>query len=274
MIALLAAMSSCAPVASAPGGPPDSVAATVVVAPKVLVAAAGGLELHVVTWTAGPANGVAWLASVPRDGSLGIAPSADVRPLRELVGEPSPPWAAINGGFYEEGPMGLVVSSGVESHALAANGGSGVVQFDSAGANIVHRDAWAPGATEALQSIDRLVDGGASLVHPRPDAHRDARSAVAISDDRLWLVAAFAANNVTSGPDGIQLIRTVGEGMTLAEFADFLVVALGAKQALNLDGAVSTQMIVAMPTWRWVVRGERGTINGVVITPPAAALSQ
>jgi hypothetical protein len=170
--------------------------------------------------------------------------------------------------------MGLVVSSGVESHALAANGGSGVVQFDSAGANIVHRDAWAPGATEALQSIDRLVDGGASLVHPRPDAHRDARSAVAISDDRLWLVAAFAANNVTSGPDGIQLIRTVGEGMTLAEFADFLVVALGAKQALNLDGAVSTQMIVAMPTWRWVVRGERGTINGVVITPPAAALSQ
>ena len=79
---------------------------------------------------------------------------------------------------------------------------------------------------------------------------------------------------MTPGPDGIQLIRTVGEGMTLAEFAEFLVLAVGAKQALNLDGAVSTQMIVAMPTWRWVVRGERGTINGVVIRPPAAALSQ
>ncbi len=271
---VLLALLGCAPAASTPSPEPAPAPENVVVGSKALVAAADGLELQVVTWTAGPAHGVGWLASVPRNGVLTVAPGAGVHPLAELVGEPSPPWAAINGGFYEDGPMGLVVSNGVESHPVATNGGSGVVQSGPSGVSIVHRDAWSPGPTEALQSIDRLVDGGASLVHARPDAHRDARSAVAISEDRLWLVAAFADNNVTAGPDGIQLVNTVGNGMTLAEFAQFLVSGLGAKQALNLDGAVSTQMIVATPTWRWVVRGERGTINGVVLRPPRPAVAK
>lgn len=233
------------------------------------MAAASGLELLVATWSAGgDAHGAAWLASVPREGSLRVAPGDTVRPLAELVGEPAPAWAAINGGFYEDGPMGLVVSAGVERHPLTPKGGSGVVEFGPGPVRIVHRDAWSPGSTEALQSIDRLVDEGVSLVQPRANAHRDARSAVAVTDDRIWLVTAFADNSASPSSDGIQLVNTVGNGMTLAEFAEILVTGLGATQALNLDGAVSTQMIVATPTWRWTLHGERGTINGVVLSPP------
>ncbi len=270
MILVFFALTACAPAGSTHPTNLSPSPDVVVVSPKALVAEADGLNLHVVTWTAGQAHGVAWLASAPRNSVLSIAPSATVLPLTDIVGAPLTPWTAINGGFYEDGPMGLVVSKGVESHRVEANGGSGVVQSGPNGVSIVHRDAWRPGPTEALQSIDRLVDAGMSLVHARPDAHRDARSAIAISENRLWLVAAFADNNVTAGPDGIQLVNTVGNGMTLAEFAEFLVVGIGAKQALNLDGAVSTQMIFSTPTWRWTVRGERGTINGVVISTAGA----
>lgn len=273
MIALLLSLGACAPAARPPVASGADLALTdpVAVSETTLMASFGGLELKQLLWSTAEASGVAWLASVPRNGGLQIAARDGVHPLTELVGEPAAPWAAINGGFYEDGPMGLVVSGGVERHALSSRGGSGIVQFTPAGVSIVHRDSWTAGPSEALQSIDRLVDGGVSLVHPRPDAHRDARSAVVVTDDRVLLVAAVADDNVTAGPDGIQLVHTVGSGMTLAEFASFLVTTVSAKQALNLDGAVSTQMIVALPTWRWVVRGERGTINGVVIRPAPGA---
>lgn len=269
MIALILALAACAPAARPPAASGAGVTLTdaVDVSGMTLMASSGGLELRQLLWRTAEAHGVAWLASVPKNGGLQIATGDGVHPLPELVGEPAAPWAAINGGFYEDGPMGLVVSGGVERHALSSRGGSGIVQFTPAGVSVIHRDSWTAGPSEALQSIDRLVDGGVSLVHPRQDAHRDGRSGVVVTDDHVVLVVAVAADNVTAASDGIQLVHTVGSGMTLAEFASFLATTVSAKQALNLDGAVSTQMIVALPTWRWVVRGERGTINGVVIRP-------
>jgi hypothetical protein len=261
VLTLLACSGAAAPPAA--GG--------VILGPKVLVAAESGVELHTGTWAAGGERGALWLASVPRDGALRVAPGSAVRPLSDLVGAPPPPWAAINGGFYDNGPMGLVVSGGVEHTPLSPKGGSGVVLFGPNPAQIVHRDAWTPGAHEALQSIDRLVDAGASLVKPRANAHRDARSAVAITADRLWLVAAWAEASGTPTADGVQLDDTIGEGLTLAELAELLVTGLGATQALNLDGAVSTQMIVSTSSGRWTLYGERGTINGLVVSPSQPA---
>lgn len=247
--------------------PAPSEASHVSLAYDALVTAVEGLELHQLGWEVDGRTGVAWAARVPRAGALAVLPSDEVASLTTLVGNEVGTWAAINGGFYEDGPMGLVVSAGVERHALTDRGGSGVVSYGPTPVAVFHRDAWLPGAQEALQSIDRVVDGGVALVKSRAGAHRDARSAVAVSADAVWVVAAVAADSVRASPDGVQLINTVGEGLTLAEFADFLVSTLHADQALNLDGAVSTQMVVSTPTWRWVLRGERGTINGVLVRP-------
>lgn len=238
----------------------------VTVTDDTLIAKVDGLELRQLTWSVPGARGLAWVARVPRDGALDVVPSPSVVPLSQIVGTPRGTWAAVDGGFYEDGPMGLVVSDGVEHAALTGRGGSGVVSYGPDRVSIVHRDAWKPGPQEALQSIDRLVDRGVPLVNEREGARRDARSAVAVSGDAAWIVTAVAEESVRAGADGVQLVNTVGYGMTLAEFARFLA-DRGATEALNLDGAVSTQMIVATPTWRWEVRGQRGTINAVVIRP-------
>ncbi len=264
MIAPLLAALACA---RPPEPPVENAALTagIVVTYDAIIAAGNGLELHQLGWRVAERTGVAWAARVPRDGRLTVKPSDDVRTLSELTVGETGAWAAINGGFYEDGPMGLVVSDGVEQHPLAERGGSGVVEFDPMPVGVVHRDAWKPGAKQALQSIDRLVDAGASLVKPREGAHLDARSAVAVSADGVWVVAAVANESVVAGSDGVKLVRTVGHGLALSEFADLLVAGLHAEQALNLDGAVSTQMVVSIPPWRWMVAGERGTINGVVV---------
>ncbi|MFN7144310.1 MAG: phosphodiester glycosidase family protein [Myxococcota bacterium] len=261
MLLLLLACVAPPPVAAAPVA-----VARVTVEDDTLVAAADGLDVRLLTWSVPDARGVAWVARVPRGGALDVVPSDTVRPLAAIVGERPGAWAAIDGGFYEDGPMGLVVSDGVAVTPWSKRGGSGIVAYGPDPVRVVHRDAWKAGAREALQSIDRLVDRGVSLVNERADARRASRSAVAVSTDAVWIVAAVAEESVRAAPDGIQLVNTVAYGMTLAEFAGFLV-DRGATEALNLDGAVSTQMIVATPTWRWDIRGARGTINAVVVGP-------
>lgn len=224
-----------------------------------------GLEFQKAAWSVAGVHGTAWFVSVLSTGGLQVVPSSEVKPLPSFVNVAVPTWAAINGGFYEQGPMGLVVSHGKVYHPISPSGGSGIISVGPDGIRILHRDNWVAGANEALQSIDRLVDNSASLVQTRPNAHRDARSAVALSGNRVWLVIAVADNSITSVIDGVQLNNTVGNGFTLAEFASFLIVSIGAKQALNLDGAVSTQMIVATSHEKWIAHGERGTINSIVI---------
>ena len=247
-------------------GPPPPT--TLRLGADTVIAQGDGLELHQFQWQTEQGTGRAWAARLNRESRLEVVPSATVQPLAALVGGQLATRAAINGGFYREGPMGLVVSAGVEQHPRTPDGGSGIVVYNPMPITILHRDAYATGAQQALQSVDRLVDGGHSLVAPRAEAHRDARAAIVCAADAVWLVTAFADASIQYDPTGIQLVDTIGQGLTLSEFADLLIGATRAQQALNLDGAVSTQMMVSLPAGRWELRGERGTINALVLRNP------
>lgn len=126
------------------------------------------------------------------------------------------------------------------------------------------------GATEAVGGFPDLVDDGrrvgdlemgtrptfAAARHPRTAVGYDSRAG------RLWLVVV----------DGRQAPHSAG--MTLPELAD-LMEALGADEALNLDGGGSTTLIV---TGRRVNRpsdatGERPVVNALALvrTPEACS---
>jgi hypothetical protein len=217
-------------------------------------------------WTEGDDSGW-WIAvRLPRDAVLEIVPSDTVVPFEQLLPTDDHDWVAVNGGFYDADrrPMGLVVSEGHLFHPLGPSG-SGVLEGDPLPMRVVHRDAWQPGALMALQSIDRLVDAGVNLVQPRAGAHRDARAAVALSADAAWAVVAFSDRSAGRTDEGFRLSSTSGHGLTLAGFAALLVDRLGAGQALNLDGAVSTQLAARVGGASVRVVGERGTVQAVVL---------
>ena len=102
---------------------------------------------------------------------------------------------------------------------------------------------------------------------PRPDARRAARSIVAVAADAVTVVVMADAHSVTRTDDGISLRATSFLGPTLAEAAAFAVDQLGADTALNLDGAVSSALIVQTPDGRFEVVGEQPVINAVRLTP-------
>lgn len=179
---------------------------------------------------------------------------------------------AINGGFYDlNGAMGWVVHEGEEVAPLRAGGGSGALLIDEAGARIVHRDAASGRPKEALQSIDRVVDGGRSLVGPgaRPDA--DARSAVALrGDGTVVFVVMFADQAVVrEGPGRVELgPASSSTGMSLAAWAELLArpVAqggVGAVTALNLDGGYSTSLALHLGEVELDVVAHGATINAL-----------
>jgi hypothetical protein len=227
---------------------------------------AEGMSLMEHSYTVGQRRGRVWVARFAREAQLDVLPSSEVRRLPALVEGQQGTWAAINGAFYEEGPMGLVVSGGRQEAPATSRGGSGVVAAGPMPVFIVHRDQWRPGPAEALQSIDRLVDRGHSLVNPRADDRRSARSAVAIGEGALWLVATSREESVQVEPGGLRLKAAEGEGLTLSETAALLV-ELGAVQALNLDGGISTQMAAQVGEQRWTLHGVEGTINALLIRP-------
>ncbi len=238
-------------------------------APEV-VAEAGGLRIETQLWRAGHREGIAWRVRAPRETAVDIVPSATDVAFRELLPQDEPAaWAALNGGFYEgHAAMGLVVSDGEQHSALGKRGGSGVLDWGPEPARIVHRDTWAPGAREALQSVDRLVDGGKSLVNHREGRPQAARSAVALTEDAIWLVALVDRKSLGGAPGRqreLRLAYTVGAGLTLAEFADYLVAETGAQQALNMDGAISTQLAADVGDTSLRIWGEHTTINAVVV---------
>jgi len=236
--------------------------------PATTLRSEGGLLLEQQPWTRGEVHGVAWRASVSLPGHPTISPSDGVVEFAALTPSEDGPWAAINGGFYDPGgkAMGLVVSGGVERSSLVRGGGSGVFLVGPTGPRVIHRDAWVPGPGEALQSIDRLIDDGKILVKKR-DGPLAARSAVAIGRGRLWLIALAEDDSVEALPDGARLRHTAGHGLSLGDFADYVLRTTGAVEALNLDGAVSTQLAARTAEGVYRVRGELGTINAVVIRP-------
>lgn len=265
------ALTICALCACASSGAPPASEAElprVALQPETTLRSEGGLLLEQQPWTHGDVHGVAWRASVSLPGHPAISPSDGVVEFAALTPSDDGPWAAINGGFYDPSgkAMGLVVSGGVQRSALVRGGGSGVFLVGPVGPRVIHRDAWEQGPQEALQSIDRLIDDGKVLVKKR-DGPLAARSAVAIGRGRLWLIALAEDDSVVALPDGARLRHTAGHGLSLGDFADYVLRTTGAAEALNLDGAVSTQLAVRTHEGVYRVRGELGTINAVVIRP-------
>ena len=242
-----------------------------------LVAEAAGIRLSRQPYSLGAERGVLFIAEAPRDAVLDVVPYPTVQPFTAFLpgaspGEPATPWVAINGGFYEHSAlggakaMGLVVSDGAVATPWSEGGGSGIATYGPEPVQILHRTAWTPGAAEAVQSIDRIVDAGKSLVNKRPGKRAAARSAIAVGADHVWLVAAVADASLSETPEGARLRGTVAQGLPLWAFAQVLV-DLGATEALNLDGAISTSMAASLGGQDWLLQGEAGTINVLVMRP-------
>lgn len=253
--------------ATAPTPTPTARVTVQVEAPFALLEE-GGLILDRQTWTWEGRTGTAWRARVPLTGSASVVPSGPVVPFASLLPTDAGPWAAINGGFYEQGAMGLVVADGVQHAALSPRGGSGVFQFGPQGPSVVHRDTWQAGAPHALQSIDRLVDQSKNLVNRREDAALAARSAVVVGRDAIWLVALAEDDSVQTVEEGGARLRgTSGRGLPLWAFAAYLIEQCEAREALNLDGAISTQLSARTSLGSFSLVGEAGTINALVLRP-------
>ena len=234
-----------------------------------VLADAPGLHADRVRWSAEQEAGWVWRVRLPRSRSvLSVLPSDDVVPMDAFPLPRTEAWAAINGGFYEDGPMGLVLANGEELAPLQPRGGSGVMVVGHAGVRVVHASAWPQAATHALQSIDRLVVDGSNVVSPTADDTKAARSAVALTAGHVWFVASAADASISQvGPRSWALDKVYGHGMTLHQFAAWLQQELGADDALNLDGGLSTQMRVRVPGGGFALRGVSGTINVVVAEP-------
>jgi uncharacterized protein YigE (DUF2233 family) len=236
-----------------------------------------GLVFERQRWRLEQSQGWAWRVRAPLGAQAAVHHSEEVVALGELVKAPGGPWAAINGGFYEEragrmAPMGVVWSGGAQRHPYKKRGGSGLFVVGEAGPQVIHRDAWreweAKRPKHALQSIDRIIAGGQTLVTPREGARSAARSAVVVGREAIWLVVLAADGSITERADGaLQLRDTSWQGVPLWAFAAYLSETTDARDALNLDGAVSTQLIVEAAGKTWRILGERGTINAITLAP-------
>lgn len=232
-----------------------------------------GLTLDSQRWRWRDDSGRAWRVRLERSASARVAPARDgLAEINALTPSGRGPWAAINGGFYrrtDDGspvPLGLVVSDGETVSEMGPGGGSGVFQITDAGPTIIHRSQWEPGPSQALQSVDRLVAEGSSVVESR-EPERTSRSAVAITPDHLWLVALAGDRSITETDRDVRLSRTSGNGVPLHVFAEFVLASTDAERALNLDGGVSTQLEVRSGDEHFLVRGARPVINALVVRP-------
>lgn len=265
--------------AAGPELPPlEPVADTPLALGKIeVLAAEDGVELQRQPWSFHEIRGVSYRVRIPRDRArLRVVAAKQPRPLRELVGtidgKQSTPWAAINGGFYDvdKSAMGLVVAAGEEVSELRKNGGSGIVTSRHGTIAIEHRNRYEPGADEALQSIDRIVAEGESLMTEGRRERHTTRSAIAVGKDYVWLVLAAEEESFMGDFPAYQLRSTSFRGLPLWAFARYLLETTDTVDALNLDGAVSSELEARVASQELGIRGEMGTINALIldVTPP------
>ena len=235
--------------------------------------AAGGIRVRQTAIAVEGGPGRLIVVELPADVALEVLPIDAATSLQDIVGERDDrACASINGGFYDAGgAMGWVVHAGQEVAPLRPGGGSGVLMIDAAGPRIVHRDAARGAPREALQSIDRLVDGGRSVVGERARPDADARSAVALRGDGTIVFAALFADRAIAeeSSGGVQLGKaSSSSGLSLAAWAELLArpVAdggLGAVTALNLDGGYSTSLSIHIGAFDYEVLAHGATINAL-----------
>lgn len=248
---------------------------------------ADGIVVERRRWTRGPDGGVVWVATVAAGGpaQLQVVPSSTPLPLTHLrlpeIG------VAINGGFYDRDglAMGLVHVEGQTLSALQRRGGSGVFVIDHRAstwrARVVHRDDTdgLSKATYAVQSVDRVVDQGASLVGDKANPAVDARSGVCVTNtgDVVFAVL-YDDDAVASSTNGrIQLNeKSTTTGVSLKAWSTLLADDLGCATALNLDGGFSTSFSARLPDGKDGVHvvdvvAHRKTINAIVAVPPSSS---
>jgi len=228
-----------------------------------------GLRMVRQRWYLGADDGVAWRVSAPRNAAVSVHPSAGVKPIGALLPPYSTPWAAINGGFYNPAgrAMGAVIAAGITHSPYRRGGGSGILQVTDHGVEIVHHSVFQANATYALQSIDRIVANSQPLVNVRSGARVSARSAVALTRNEIVLILVASERSIIGRGDDVTLTLVSGYGMPLWAFSRYLVTAVGAESALNLDGGVSAQMAANIDGRQFRVRGLRGTINALLVRP-------
>lgn len=213
-------------------------------------------------------------ARLPKDANFRVQASDEPKRLPELIPK-GPSVVAVNGGFYDqEGrAMGLVLQDGRRIRDLRRGGGSGAVLFDADGFRVVHRtNVPDSGITQGLQSIDRVVDSGTSLVAENASTTRDARSAIATFDDgaaAIYVIFASPAEvddaNASERTFRLDEVSTRA-GVSLRELSELLV-AEGAAAALNLDGGWSTSFEARLGGRELRVLSFRPTINALVAVP-------
>ena len=234
-----------------------------------LIVAEDGLVVERQTWQFDGVTGSAWRARTTLPGRIRVIPSSGVTRFDQYIPADPGPWAIINGGFYDvDGKaMGVVVADGETFSPFRRGGGSGVFQFTENGPRIIHRSEFKPGAIQALQSIDRIIDNGTSLVNRRLNARSTARSAVVITDTELIFVVVAQDGSISGTGDDVRLGITSRLGLPLWAFSDYLLRSTGAREALNLDGSVSTQFAARLAGREIRVRGMRGTVNALIMRP-------
>lgn len=213
------------------------------------------------------------VVELPASARIEVLPSPEPGPLQDLAPPiPGSACAAINGGFYDSrGAMGWVQHAGREHATLRSSGGSGVLVITADGPRIAHRDDVLGDPQEALQSIDRLVVGGQSVVGPRARPDADARSAVAIRRDGTVVFALVFSELAVEreAPGRVELdARSSSTGLGLSAWAELLArpVAdggLGVDSALNLDGGYSTSASIHVGSFDLEVLAHGATINAL-----------
>lgn len=142
--------------------------------------------------------------------------------------------AGINANFFDEfhQPLGLIISSGKQLHALQRGGSvlTGIFMVKDDVPTILHRDDFSPKDVQlAIQAGPRLIANG-KPVQIRSDQESSRRSGVAICGDGSVIFYAT-------------MLRF--PGATLQDVIGMLLdPALNVRDALNLDGGGSSQLFV------------------------------
>jgi len=204
------------------------------------------------------------------DGSIAHAAwTTDHAPLDAIL--------AVNAGqFVGSLPWGWVVMNGRQFLKPGTGPLATAIVIDSAGAVNWIETARMPsavsmhGIVDAFQSYPTLLRGDGDVPEPlQPDhatpaldiAHRDARLAIGQSRDGHLLIAITRFDALDGTFDYVPF------GLTTPEMAAVMG-ALGCKQAVMLDGGISSQMMIRLPSgerMRW--RGIRRVPLGLLVLP-------
>ena len=88
-----------------------------------------------------------------------------------------------------------------------------------------------------------------------------------LTDTELIFIVLAQDESVSGHDADIRLIYTSGYGLPLWAFSDYVLHSTQAREALNLDGGLSTQFAARVAQREIRIRSVGGTINALVMRP-------